>query len=85
VDASIVEIYANDVTVLTTRVYPWLTASKGVGFLIKGNATAASSSAVSFSGVELWDGLVNAWPQRPADTRKQLVWDGLTPGIWGVW
>jgi beta-fructofuranosidase len=29
VDGSVVEVYANDVTVITTRVYPWLLASKG--------------------------------------------------------
>ena len=46
--------------------------------------------SVSVSGVELWDGLVNAWPKRPDDTSKELVWDGPLPGtdygnIWAGW
>lgn len=82
VDASIVEVYANDVTVITTRVYPWLTNSTGVGFL---TTQGDSQTSVYASQAQLWDGLINAWPKRPADTRRGLVWDGPTPSIWGVW
>lgn len=87
VDNSVVEVYANEQTVITTRCYPWLRVSKGVGFLSQGGGVDGS---VSVSGVELWDGLVNAWPQRPYDTSKELVWDGPLPGtdygnIWAGW
>ncbi|KIM20837.1 glycoside hydrolase family 32 protein [Serendipita vermifera MAFF 305830] len=89
VDNSVVEVYANDETVITTRVYPWLSASKGAGFLIKGGGGDNSTldySTVYYSKLELWDGLINAWPQRPADTRKELLYDGPLPnGPWGVW
>ena len=83
VDNSVVEVYANDQTVITTRCYPWLSASKGVGFLSQGGG---ANSSVSVSGVELWDGLINAWPERPSDTTKGLVWDGpLLSTDWGLW
>ncbi|KAH8919330.1 glycoside hydrolase family 32 protein [Atractiella rhizophila] len=83
VDNSVVEVYANDVTVITTRAYPWLLASKGVGFLVQ---NGGANSTVHYSNVELLDGLINAWPHRPADTRQGLLWDGtLTNGPWGIW
>lgn len=87
VDNSVVEVYANEQTVITTRCYPWLSASKGAGFLSKGGGAKGSVSA---SGVELWDGLIDAWPQRPENTVKGLVWDGQLPNtdygdIWAGW
>ncbi|KAG8822494.1 hypothetical protein FRC19_005836 [Serendipita sp. 401] len=83
VDNSVVEVYANDVTVITTRVYPWLSASKGAGFFTNGGG---SNSSVYFSNLEVWDGLINAWPRRPADTRKPLLWDGPLPNsAWSSW
>jgi len=85
VDNSVVEVYANDVTVLTTRVYPWLNASKGAGFFTHLKPSKAVNSMVTYSNIEVWDGLVNAWPRRPVDTRKPLLWDGLLPNIWGLW
>ena len=74
VDGSVVEVYANDVTVITTRAYPWLLASKGAGFLVQ---NGGADSTVYYSDMELWDGLINAWPDRPTDTRKGLVSMGL--------
>lgn len=84
VDNSVVEIYANDVTVLTTRVYPWLAASKGAGFFTR-PSSRTTNSTVTYSKMEVWDGLLNAWPRRPSDTRKPLLWDGPLPNIWGLW
>lgn len=84
VDNSVVEVYGNDVTVITTRAYPWLSASKGAGFFTRSSSPTVNTQ-VTFSGVEVWDGLVNAWPLRPDDTRKPLLWDGPTAGIWGLW
>ncbi|KAJ7076090.1 glycosyl hydrolase [Mycena belliarum] len=84
VDNSALEVYANDVAVVTTRVYPWLAASTGAGFLVLPPSSGATSS-VSYDRVELWDGLINAWPQRPLNTSKPLINDGPLPGIWGLW
>jgi len=80
-------VYANDVTVLTTRVYPWLSASKNAGFFVRSSSSfnGIANGSVRYSGVEVWDGLVNAWPKRPNDTRKKLLWDGPMPGIWAIW
>jgi beta-fructofuranosidase len=84
VDNSVVEIYANDVTVITTRVYPWLSISKGIGFFIR-SSSSTTDTKVTYTELEVWDGLVNAWPRRPNDTRQPLLWDGALPGIWGLW
>ncbi|PVF95784.1 Arabinanase/levansucrase/invertase [Serendipita vermifera] len=88
VDNSVVEVYANDVTVITTRVYPWLSASKGCGFLATpGLGGSGGNASVTYTNVELWDGLINAWPERPANgTVKPLLWDGPLPDTaWHVW
>lgn len=87
VDNSVVEVYANDETVITTRVYPWLSASQGAGFLVQpSSGGSGGNSSVYYSKLELWDGLINAWPQRPRDTRKGLLWDGPLPGgPWSAW
>jgi beta-fructofuranosidase len=83
VDNSALEVYANDVAVITTRIYPWLSASTGAGFFVLPPSNEAESGSVSYDQVELWDGLVNAWPSRPLDTSKPLVNDGPLPEIWG--
>ena len=117
VDGSVIEVFANDRTVVTTRrcvvyrniqtteltrlllnnSYPWLTASTGCGFVIEGSHTD-----VTATDVEVWDGLsapstsslpfsslmcfaVNAWPDRPADTRKPLLYDGPALALWNLW
>jgi beta-fructofuranosidase len=100
VDNSVVEVYANDVTVvrvpyllsvfhcislfqkITTRVYPWLSNSTGAGFI---STSGDEQTSVYVSKAELWDGLINAWPKRPADTRRGLVWDGPIAAIYGLW
>jgi beta-fructofuranosidase len=85
VDGSIIEVYANDVLAVTTRAYPWLSASTNVGFLVRNGTLGAAS--VNVSNVELWDGLLNAWPQRPNDTSATLVWDGpaMAEDYGGMW
>ena len=90
VDNSVIEVLANDVTALTTRVYPWLASSVGAGFLVRGgNGTGNGTAAVRYERVELWDGLLDAWPGRPEDTSSSLLWDGpvmpLLGGIWDGW
>jgi beta-fructofuranosidase len=69
VDNSIIEVHANDEAFITTRVYPWLEASTGAGLL-----GANRTSAVMASDIELWDGLVNAFPSRAENTSTGLVW-----------
>ncbi|ORY65647.1 glycosyl hydrolase [Leucosporidium creatinivorum] len=81
VDNSVIEVHANDEFALTTRVYPWLSNSTGTGFL----SSNVSGSAVKVSNVELWDGLVDAWPERSTNTSTGLVWDGPTAAIYGLW
>ncbi|KAK7049398.1 hypothetical protein VNI00_005999 [Paramarasmius palmivorus] len=59
VDNSIVEIYANNRFTLSTLVLPWYDASKGISFYAEGEGT------VTFSNVTVYEGLVDAWPERP--------------------
>lgn len=54
VDNSIVEVYVNDRFAITSRVYPWLAASIGAGWIHEGGSAAGG---VKVEGVELWDGL----------------------------
>jgi len=54
VDGSIVEVYANDVAIITTRVYPWLSKSIGAGWL---TGSSSGNGTVSVSNAEVWDGL----------------------------
>lgn len=79
VDNSIIEVHANDEAFITTRVYPWLEASTGAGLL-----GANGTSAVMASDIELWDGLVNAFPSRAENTSTGLVWDGPANSIFGL-
>jgi len=74
VDNSIVEVYVNDNFAITSRVYPWLSASVGAGFISWGGSGGSAKAVVS--NVELWDGLLNAWPDRPYDAITPLQYDG---------
>jgi beta-fructofuranosidase len=58
VDNSIVEVYANERFVLSTWVWSWYDASTAISFLHSG------SESVEFGNVTLWEGLVDAWPER---------------------
>lgn len=58
VDNSIVEIFANGRFALSTQVYPWYANSTQVSYFVKGPAT------ISFSEVKIYEGLVDAWPER---------------------
>ncbi|EFP78860.2 hypothetical protein PGT21_031694 [Puccinia graminis f. sp. tritici] len=42
--------------------------------------------SVHFTNVEIWDGLVNAWPDRPRDTRLPGVYShNITSSLYGLW
>ncbi|KAJ7145383.1 glycosyl hydrolase [Mycena crocata] len=83
VDNAAIEVFANDVAVISTRSYPWLAASTGAGFFVASPSNGTGGGRVSYDHVELWDGLVNAWPDRPLNSSKPLVNDGPLPGLWG--
>jgi len=68
VDNSIIEIYANGVFCLTTRIYPVADDADEIGYLVKsGNA--------DYGRVTIWDGLDRAWPERPVDSSVPLIFD----------
>jgi beta-fructofuranosidase len=52
VDNSLVEVYANDVFVLATRIYPWADDANGIHVF-------ANESNITFGQVEIWDGLAS--------------------------
>ncbi|MBW0521416.1 hypothetical protein O181_061131, partial [Austropuccinia psidii MF-1] len=48
--------------------------------------THFESHSVHFSNVELWDGLLNAWPNRPHDTSLPGTYSrNLTSTFYGLW
>ncbi|KAI9616699.1 hypothetical protein KEM48_005116 [Puccinia striiformis f. sp. tritici PST-130] len=106
VDNSVLEVHANERTIITTRVYPWCKDSVDVQYFVqypefgssqakhKGSAALPRTKShhsdpkpqVHFSQVELWDGLVNAWPNRPADTSLPGVYShNITSTVFGLW
>lgn len=58
VDNSFVEVYANNRFVMSTLLLPWYEFSNAISFFVEG------PEEVSFSDVQIWEGLVDAWPQR---------------------
>jgi len=49
-------------------------------------SSAFQPHAVGFSDVELWDGLPNAWPNRPANTWLPGVYShNITSTLYGLW
>ncbi|KAJ1018755.1 hypothetical protein NDA13_006442 [Ustilago tritici] len=77
VDGSAVEIYINDVFVLTTRAYYWYEDSNRIGLVYQvphgsmgGNG--GDEMQVEFKNVVWWEGLIDAYPNRPKD-KEQLI------------
>lgn len=120
VDNSVVEVHANDRTVITTRVYPWYSDSLDIHYLIiesdenqsnqpsslqnvskqqeqqklistNGNDPSdhegpSAAGKVQFVGVEVWDGLINAWPDRPVDTSGPGLYSrNISSSLYGLW
>lgn len=69
VDGSLVEVYMNDRFALTSRIYPSREDSIGVSLF------SAPGVDVEYSKIEVWDGLLNAWPDRPVNSSSLLVFD----------
>lgn len=71
VDNSIVEIFANGVFCLTTRIYPTADDANEIGYLVK-------QGSVEYGELEIFDGLDKAWPERPENSSVPLVFDNAT-------
>ena len=69
VDGSLLEVYVNDRFALTTRIYPSMECSTGYGVYVE------PGSSAMFESVQAWENLKNVWPNRPADSSSQLVFD----------
>ncbi|KAF2459601.1 glycosyl hydrolase-like proteins family 32 superfamily [Lineolata rhizophorae] len=69
-DGSLLEVYANDRFALTTRIYPSREDSGGFGVFVDGEGASAEVSTV-----KAWLGTADVWPERPADSSSELVWD----------
>jgi len=59
VDNAVVEVWANERFVLSTWVWSWYEASRGIEFWAEG-----CEEGVEFGGTTVWEGLVDAWPER---------------------
>ncbi|CAF0713401.1 unnamed protein product [Adineta steineri] len=70
VDNSLVEVYANNRTVIATHIYPTLSDSAGLGYIVGGQ-----SESVTFSNVSIWLNLQNAFSKRPTNSSINLVND----------
>lgn len=57
VDGGVVEVHANDRFAISTWVRSWYEDSRDVGFFVEGGE-------VEFGNVNIWEGLVDAWPGR---------------------
>ncbi|KAF1362262.1 Arabinanase/levansucrase/invertase [Lizonia empirigonia] len=57
VDGGIVEVHVNDRFALSTWVWSWYEDSKNLRFIVEGGE-------VEFGDTTIWEGLVDAWPQR---------------------
>ena len=68
VDNSIVEVFANGVFCLTTRVYPTAEDANEIGYLVK-------QGPFGYSKMVIWGGLDKAWHKRPENCRVPLVFD----------
>lgn len=68
-DGSLLEVYLNERFALTTRIYPSMTGSTGVGLYVGSGASA------TFESVDVWTGLYNVFPERPLNSSSQLVFD----------
>ncbi|CAO2656179.1 Nn.00g049820.m01.CDS01 [Neocucurbitaria sp. VM-36] len=69
VDGSLVEVIINDRFWLTTRIYPARIDSTGFGIWVGDN------SSVQVTNMAMWDISTNVFPDRPANSSSELVFD----------
>lgn len=69
VDGSLVEVYVNDRFALTSRIYPSREDSTSIALF------SADGVDVTYGDIEIWDGLLNVWPDRPLNSSSLLVFD----------
>ncbi|CAD6891130.1 unnamed protein product [Tilletia controversa] len=79
-DGSALEIYINDLFVLSTRLYYWYPDSTKMGFFYRLPAGAVANASndlfdVSWSNVSVWEGLFDAYPNRSKDPVDLGVYD----------
>lgn len=67
-DNSLLEVYANNRTVMATHIYPALSDSIQLGYTVGGH-----HGSVTFSDVFIWSSLQNAFPYRPINTSMTLA------------
>lgn len=63
VDGGIVEVHVNDRFALSTWVWSWYEDSKNIRFFVEGGE-------VDFGDVTIWEGLVDAWPDRSTENGR---------------
>ncbi|KAJ7787149.1 glycosyl hydrolase [Mycena olivaceomarginata] len=88
---SLIASYGTETEVAKLRLWPILNGntstiqSLNLTIIVDNSAleVGVGNGSISYNQVELWDGLINAWPSRPLDTSKPLVNDGPLPEIWG--
>lgn len=69
VDGSLVEVFVNDRFALTGRIYPAREDSHDFSLF------SGPDVKVKYDDVEVWDGLLNVWPNRPLNSSSLLVFD----------
>ncbi|KAF3019389.1 hypothetical protein E8E14_012122 [Neopestalotiopsis sp. 37M] len=69
-DGSTLEVYVNDVLAISTRAYYWFPDSTRVGYVYntpEGFSKTDAEAEVTFGQTSWWQGLVDAYPERPKD------------------
>lgn len=69
VDGSLVEVSVNERFWLTSRIFPSREDSTNVGLY------AAPDVLTEYDGIQVWNGYMNAWPDRPLNSSSELVYD----------
>ena len=67
-DNSLLEVYANNRTILATHIYPALPDSLGLGYTV-----GRQGGPVTFSNISMWINLQNAFPHRPLNSSMPLT------------
>ncbi|SPO29066.1 related to Sucrose-6-phosphate hydrolase [Ustilago trichophora] len=76
VDGSAIEVYINDVFVMTTRGYYWYQDSVGVGFVYQlPHGQDVEGMRVEWRNTSWWEGLIDAYPNRPKDAGQLIRQD----------